>query len=167
MEEWCLMSIHIEVYENIMKKILFLLLGVLLFSSCGIKDVKERIARAKEDRYNVEREASDNDIQEAKDFLRRAAKGVDTPMKVDYMTILISCEFDGNNIVYEYIVNEDYATISELKESEDDLRESIEDGLKKESVQEMINNLNKIDGKVIYKYYGNHSGEKIVIEIEP
>lgn len=161
------MSIHLEVYEIIMKKILFLLLGVLLFSSCGIKDLKEKIARAKEDSYNVELEDYDNEIQEAKDFLREAAEEVETPMEVDYMTILISCEFDGNNIVYDYIVDEDHATISELRDSEDEIRESIESNLKKtEEVREMVKNLKKIGGKVIYKYYGNHSGEKIVFEIE-
>ena len=126
-----------------MRKIYFIFFSLILFVSCGIGNGNS-----------------------AKKYLDKAAKGVDVPMEVDYMTTLVSCEFDGQDLIYEYEVDEDYASISELRENENIIREGIESNLEKPETQELQEKLREIGGKMIHKYIGNETGEVITIVID-
>lgn len=135
-----------------MKKFLFLVLVVaFLFASCG----------------------GDGGANEAKDNLKKAAEALNgyAPYEVDYMTTLVSCEFDGKKFVYSYEIDEDYRTVSEMKESGyvDEFRASLQkDWDENPELKVMKENLNKIGGSLIYEYRGNTTGEvlSIVIDIE-
>lgn len=132
-----------------MKKFLFLVLAVaFLFASCG----------------------GDGGANEAKDNLKKAAEVVNgyAPLEVDYMTTLVSCEFDGKNFVYSYEIDEDYRTVSEIKEGyADEFRASLQkDWDENPELKIMKDNLNKIGGSVIYEYHGNTTGESLVFTMD-
>ena len=129
-----------------MKKFLLLVLGVaFLFASCG--------------------------VNEAKDNLKKSAEVVNeyAPLEVDYMTTLVSCEFDGKNFIYSYVIDEDYGTIPEMKENghADEIRSSIKkDWDENPELKIMKDNLKKVGGSVVYEYLGNITGESMIIEID-
>ena len=126
-----------------MRKIYFIIFSLIMLVSCGI--------------------GSENS---AKKYLDKAAKEVAVPMQVDYATTLISCEFDGQDIIYEYNVDESYALISELKEYENIIREGIESNLEKPQTQELQEKLREVGGKMIHNYIGSETGEVMSIVIE-
>jgi len=134
-----------------MKKFLLLVLGAaFLFASCGVREAMK--------------------INEAKDNLANAAEVVNeqAPYEVDYMTTIVSCEFDGKNFIYSYVIDEDYGTIPEMKENghADDIRSSIEkDWDENPELKIMKDNLKKVGGNVVYEYLGNITGETLCIEV--
>lgn len=87
---------------------------------------------------------------------------------VDFMTRWISCDFDGNNLIYTYEIDEDYATIDQMRSiQQETMAKSIKNTL--ESTPQFAGtkaNLAKIKGKVIYNYVGDTSKKVMTITID-
>ena len=109
--------------------------------------------------------------QKAKDSLKYEAELANqlAPMSLDHMTTMMSCEFDGSNLVYNYEIDEDYSTIGEMKEKQmTTLKKTLEAQWRNNPQLEGTKaNLKTIGGKVIYNYIGDTSKKIMSISFDP
>ncbi|MBO4565225.1 MAG: hypothetical protein J5720_07305 [Bacteroidaceae bacterium] len=88
--------------------------------------------------------------------------------KVDDATKVIEVDFDGTDFVYNYELDEEYLTIENLKILEDDMTKYQKEMWKSNpQLSNLKNNLNKINGKVVYKYTGSETKKTVTIAFEP
>lgn len=148
-----------------MKKIVLLLLSLVLFVSCANRD--EQSSKSSDSKEN--KSSSSEAVLEAKEKLEEETSlfNQSLPQQVDEITTCVSCKFDGKDVIYEYVVDESYATISQLKNNKDVLRSNLKSIWDEyPAMKEMKKRLQTVGGKVVYKYSGSDTGEKMVINIE-
>jgi len=88
--------------------------------------------------------------------------------KVDAMTRVISCDFDGSDVIYTYEIDEDVASIDDLRTMKETLKGNVKSVLDNTpGFAATKKNLQIIDGKVVYNYVGNKSKKVLTITIEP
>ena len=132
-----------------MKKITLLLLTVLTLVAC---------------------QKSRQEMDSARAFLRNEANAANTELagsQIDYATVCDGCEFINDNFHYYYTVDENYVSIADMeanKENIKNMQRSMFENMP--SVKPLTDNLNTIDGKVIFHYTGNISGRTMLIEID-
>ena len=83
---------------------------------------------------------------------------------VDEMTKVIAVDFDGTDFVYTYEIDEEYLTIEKLKILEEEMT-NYQKQIWKSNPQlaNLKKNLNRINGKVVYKYTGSESKKTMTI----
>lgn len=126
-----------------MKKIIMLMLLLVTLVACNQPSEREK-ANA--------REFLRNEISFANDQL--------TGMQMDYATISDGCNFMNDNVYYYYTIDEDYINISDMIANEREIKRNLRSTL--ESMPEteaLIQNLKKINGKIIYQYTGDITGK--------
>ena len=85
---------------------------------------------------------------------------------VDALTLCTSCEFDGENVIYNYELDEDMVAIENVDKS---ILEStiLETWKTNPAVRATKQNLIILDGDVIYNYTGSKTKETFTIKIKP
>lgn len=111
------------------------------------------------------------EIDKTKESLKLEAKVADKLLagkEIDFMTKALSAQFDGTNMVYTYEIDEDYATIDQLRDlKKEELKNFLKTNLDNSpEFAETKENLIKINGKVIYNYIGNTSKKVLTITID-
>lgn len=138
-----------ESRELNMKKLV--LLSVVLFAACVCLQGQNPA------QYNA-RESLKNEVK----YVNQ-----NTPWKIDYMTTMVLCELDGNDLVYNYIVDENYISIEELRSTKRaSMKKNLEATWNSSGTATTRSNLKTIGGKVIYKYRGNISQKTMVIVVD-
>jgi len=85
---------------------------------------------------------------------------------VDALTLCTSCEFDGENVIYNYELDEDVVAIEDIDKSV--LENTILETWKTNpGVRATKQNLIILDGSVIYNYTGSKTKETFTIKIKP
>ena len=134
-----------------MKKVFYLFVMLLALSCSNGKPSQEEINKAKEAlKFDAE-------------FTNKQLSG----KWVDDMTLLNSCEFDGQNYVFNEEIDEGYITIDAMREQQETIttnaKAMLENNPQFASCKE---NLKKIGGKVVYNYVGSASKKVLTITIE-
>lgn len=80
----------------------------------------------------------------------------------DLNGMTMTCTFDGTNMVYNYIVDENYVSMDDIQANKSMLKSYLEST---PECADMIESLKVLDGKVIYNYTGKYSGRKITEKI--
>lgn len=113
---------------------------------------------------------SQEEINKAKEALKFDAELTNKQLSgkwIDSMTLLNSCEFDGQNYVYNEEIDEGYITIDAMREQKETITSNaklaLENNPQFAGVKE---NLKTIGGKVIYNYVGSESKKVLTITIE-
>ena len=85
---------------------------------------------------------------------------------VDEITIMSSCEFDGKNIIYNYVIDEDQVAFDDIDRSllEDNINSLWETN---PDLKGLTHQLNILEGSAIYSYTGSNTGETFSITIHP
>lgn len=140
-----------------MKKMILAALSVLFFVACANNTGGGNQVQAQ----NSARESLKAEVNLVNSQLAN--------QKIDYMTTMLSCELNGNDIIYKYSIDESYLTMDELESTRKaTMKSNIEDTWRNNPQMTITkSNLNAIGGKVYYKYYGNRSGKTMVIVINP
>jgi len=116
-------------------------------------------------------ETSQEKISQAKQALKIDASIAAKQLKgkkVDAMTRVISCDFDGSDVIYTYEIDEDVASIDDLRTMKETLKGNVKSVLDNTpGFAATKKNLQIIDGKVVYNYVGNKSKKVLTITIEP
>ncbi len=85
---------------------------------------------------------------------------------VDAATLCKSCEFDGKNVIYNYELDEELATIESIDKS---ILESniLETWKTNPAVRATKQNLIILDGSAVYNYTGSKTGKTLTVTIKP
>ena len=140
---------------------------MMLSCSSGTSSSNNSYASTDED--SVIRPSAE-DIKKAKESLKFLSDMENKQLagtQLDVMTTLVSADFDGTNLVYTCVIDEDYATIETLRNTqkevmEKNIRNTLENDPRIESTKE---NLILIGGKIIYNYVGDTSNKVLTITI--
>ena len=112
---------------------------------------------------------SNNEIDKAKKTLEIEAEIADKQLagkKIDAISKCISCNFDGENMVYTYEIDENSISIDKLSEIKETMEKNLKNQLS-ENTQFAITkeNLIKVGGTVIFNYVGSKSKKVMTITI--
>lgn len=128
-------------------KILILFSALIVLAGCGAQADKKFAKIA----LTVEAQQADN-----------LMKG----RQVDYITTCISCVFDGKDLIYNYEIDEDAASLSDI-DSEMIKASLLESWKTMPQLSVTKQNLNILDGSVIYNYTGSKTKETFTIKFKP
>lgn len=132
-----------------MKNLAFLLLSAVIFIAC---------------------DTSESDKKAARSFLETEAKAGNALLEgtqIDAATYCDGCQFKNDDFHYYYIIDEDILSISTMKANKDNLKEAQRTSLENIPQSRMlIENLKKLNGKIVYHYTGTTTDETLKIEIE-
>ena len=102
-------------------------------------------------------------VADAKQQLKAEAENTNAMLGGQEMGgMTMTCTFDGTNLIYDYIVDENYISMDQLQVYTSGLKSQLESAPGFEGI---IKNLKVLDGKVIYNYTGKYSGRKITEKI--
>lgn len=108
-------------------------------------------------------------VKEAKEYLSAdvALSNKQTAgTKVDESTKLESIVFDGQNIIYTFVVDESYCTISQLRTVQSELEKENRNAFySNKDLSEIRYYLSILEGNAIYNYVGNKTKQVITIKI--
>lgn len=132
-----------------MRKLAFLLLSAVIFIACSASEDEKSAARA---------------------FLKAEAEAGNALLEgtqIDAATYCDGCQFKNDDFHYYYIIDEDILSISTMKANKDNIKEVQRTALENIPQSRMlIENLKKLDGKIVYHYTGTITDESLKIEIE-
>lgn len=135
-----------------MKKSIFIMLAIALFAAC-----KGNVSESEKD---AARMYIGDAIEVANDMIGGK--------QIDFMTYCDMVEFRNDNVYYYYTVDEDYATMDHIRNNIDVIKEQAERVFDNDqSAKEVADMLAKLNGKFVYRYTGNKSGETASFEIKP
>ena len=102
-------------------------------------------------------------VKEAKQQLEAVAEYANAMLGGQDMNgMTMTCTFDGTNLVYNYIVDENYVSMDDIQANKSMLKSYLEST---PECADMIESVKVLDGKVIYNYTGKYSGRKITEKI--
>ena len=128
-------------------KILILISALFVLTGC-VSSMEKKVAKA----------ALETEAHQANKIL--AGKYVDA------LTLCTSCEFDGLNVIYNYELDEDMVSLGDIDKSilENNILETWKTN---PAVRAVKQNLNILDGSVIYNYTGSKTKETFTIKVKP
>lgn len=113
---------------------------------------------------NSEKEATRSCINEAIVIANDMIGG----KQVDFMTFCDKVEFRNDNVYYYYTIDESYASISDVRNNINSIKEKVEMTFDTNpEAKELAEMVAKLNGKFVYKYTGDQSGESASFEIRP
>ena len=137
-----------------MKKILYAVFSIMLLASCGGGKAK----------------VTESDKAEAREMLRTELEYANNTLagkQVDYATFCDGCEFYNDEAHYYYTVNEDYITIQQLKDNVGEFKKRQKEMIKiMPATKELCRLLEMIDGRIIFHYTGDYSGQTVMITLD-
>ena len=120
---------------------------------------------------NSSNKANNEELKKAKEAVQFQVDIAEKQMvgcKINFMTRCVSIDFDGTNVVYTYEIDEDYATIDQLKNQRETLEQAIKSNIEANpQIKSMTSPLKKIGGKLVYNYVGDTSKKILTLTIEP
>ena len=147
--------------------------SLFILCSCGgeiTKEERERIKQEIREEMNSQ-EDSQEEINKAKESLIAEAKMVHKQLAgdhIDHATEVVSVDFDGQNIVYTYMVEEsDDISIDILRTQQELIKANCKNILlDNPAFAATKENLIKVGGKIVYNYIGNKSRKIMTITID-
>lgn len=110
-----------------------------------------------------------SDADRAKESLKSEAEAAHKMLQganVDPATKCISVDFDGENFTYTYEINEEDASIEQMRTEKETLEQFLKDNLSNSAEFSAVKrNLQMINGKVKYVYIGSKSKDKLELFI--
>lgn len=91
------------------------------------------------------------------------------PVRVDEMTEMTGIDYDGNYVIYSYVVDDtdDDSVMQTLTEHKDELRKEFAQTMKTDrSSRELIKLTKAADSGIIYRYVGKKSGQELEVKFE-
>lgn len=135
-----------------MKKSIFIMLTVALFAAC-----KGNVSESEKD---AARMYIGDAIEVANDMIGGK--------QIDFMTYCDMVEFINDNVYCYYTVDEDYTTMDNIRNNINVVKEQLEQYFDiNQDAKELSDMLAKLNGKFVYRYTGNKSGEQVSFEIKP
>lgn len=135
-----------------MKKSIFIMLTVALFAAC-----KGNVSES-------EKDAARMYIGDAIEVTNNILGGE----QIDFMTYCDMVEFRNDNVYYNYTVDEDYTTMDNIRNNINVVKEQLEQHFdNNQDAKELSDMLAKLNGKYVFRYTGNKSGEQVSFEIKP
>lgn len=94
---------------------------------------------------------------------------VQCPMQVDEATVLTSASLEGNNVVYEYSLNEEYVSIESVAENELSVKAQIKQNMRGNdpSIANLKKQCKAANAGILYRYVGNITGQVFNITFSP
>lgn len=151
----------------LMKKKLILMLltaaTVCVNVSCG----KKPSANTSSEEPEKVEETQDTQVR---DLLRQDAE-ISSKMlvgsKVDFMTRVTSFTFEDDAMVIDYVIDEEYCTIKDMKSKRQLIKENLQITLENTpGTVALISRLKQIHGRMIYNYVGDESKEVMTITFQ-
>ncbi len=155
-----------------MKKILLSMMVLAVLTSCSNKAANQETGTTE---TAVENAANSNQVanisaDDAKSILHDIAVAANRLIAEEndaQMATSASVEFDGQNFIYHFEVDETEMTIAELTSVKDELHNRLKkDFEEKKNYQVIKDNLKVLNGKVIYQYIGSHSKKLCTITLD-
>lgn len=110
------------------------------------------------------------DKETARELLKQEIEATNNLLngqQIDVATVSDGCHFCGDVIHYYYTVDETYLTIEAMSKNSARIKQNQKEMFKANVyVQEMLGWLRAVDGKILFHYLGNITGERLVIEIK-
>ncbi len=155
-----------------MKKILLSMMVLAALASCSNKASNQPTGSSEAAVENADSaQVANIPADEAKanmQAIAEAANKLISEEKDAQMATSASVEFDGQNFIYNFEIDETEMTIAELNSAKDELQSKLKKDLEeKKNYQVIKDNLKALNGKVIYQYVGSHTKKTSTITIEP
>lgn len=137
-----------------MKKIILLAISFLLLVSCGGDNKKV---------------ASESEKKEAREFLKQDAVATNNLLagkQVDFVTVCDQVKFVNDEVHYYYTIDESQITMDMIEQKAGELKTNARSMLNAmDDTKKYISLLEVINGKLIFHYRGNTTGESVAIEV--
>lgn len=137
-----------------MKKIILLAISFLLLVSCGGDNKKV---------------ASESEKKEAREFLKQDAVATNNLLagkQVDFVTVCDQVKFVNDEVHYYYTIDESQITMDMIEQKAGELKTNARSMLNsRDDTKKYISLLEVINGKLIFHYRGNTTGESVAIEV--
>lgn len=97
-----------------------------------------------------------------------SAANAECPMYVDEATTATSIALEGDEVVYTYLVDEDYLDLDDLRSNISQIKRNIKDLLKSDADSRKMMKLCKAAGcELVFRYKGDTTDEVVSVSIDP
>jgi hypothetical protein len=149
---------HVHIKINIMKKLLFIVIAALALFSCT--------NAAKEAETGNDKTLNAADFEKQIEAEIVAANNLLKGKQIDFNTLCDGAEYKDKTVHYYYIINEEFATIDQLKENESAIKErQIAMFENQPEAKQFIDMLKKAKCSMRLHFTGNQSGDTHSFEL--
>lgn len=157
-----------------MKKIILFAISFLLLVSCGGDNKKVASESEKKEVREFcggdnKKVASESEKKEAREFLKQDAVATNNILagkQIDFVTVCDQVKFVNDEIHYYYTIDESQITMDRIEQNADELIKNARSMFNaRDDLKKYISLLEVINGKLIYHYKGNTTGESVAIEV--
>lgn len=136
-----------------------------MVSSCGSKSTESSELDSDTiaiDDTDIETSTPSSDNDELIDAFLEQTEEI-FPQNIGDMMVITKATLDGDYIVCDVVVNEDYISISDLKQNKDEAKNNV----KKNLDEDLIEFLKKVNKGIAYKYIGVDSEKTCTVRLTP